>query len=103
MVARFGENDFGGEDGLIQRGNHASAPLVPLVARREAADQRAGINEIPDRRSLHASRGRAARFLSFRERGACLLQTSACPPAQAVFRFVSGKWCDDFFLRPTLA
>ena len=55
------ENDFGGEYRFVERRNHSNAPRVPLVGLTQKADDRPGIYEIINRRSLHAWKDRTER------------------------------------------
>ena len=61
-MAGFSENHFGREHRFVERSDDACAPCVPLIANGKCADQRSGIDQISNYRSLHASRGRAVRF-----------------------------------------
>jgi len=61
QVARFTKDQLGREYGFVESRDDLLAPRVPLVTQRKSAHQWSGIDQISNRRSLHASKDRAVR------------------------------------------
>lgn len=77
MVAYLGPDCLGGDKGLIEYGQGCMTPSMPLIVMAEKADDGAGIDEISNRRSLHASKDRVVRLSSFLIPGGPILQREA--------------------------
>jgi hypothetical protein len=46
QVAGFAENNFGGEHGFVECGDHLCAPIMPLVTQRKRAHERTGVDQV---------------------------------------------------------
>src|SRR5664280_1563412 len=61
MMRGFSKDRFSRADRAAHRRQRFAAPSMPMIGGPEGADERAGINQIPNVRILHGRKGRSAR------------------------------------------